>query len=62
MKSRLCWAILKNFGRLLSWSFWENAFTKPDFPAWMFVKMIVITAFADIVLMIIKPGYPSKMP
>ena len=62
MKIQLCFAILKNFGRLLSWSFWEKAITNPDFPAWMFVKMIVIGACADILRMIVKPGYPPKIP
>jgi hypothetical protein len=60
MKRKLCLAILKNFGRLLSWDFWEKAVRNPDFPAWLFVKMTVLSALYDIVLMTIKPGYPSS--
>ncbi len=60
MKRKLCWCILKNLGRLLSEDFWNKAIRNPNFPAWMFVKMIVLSAIYDIFLMIIKPGYPSK--
>lgn len=60
MKRQLCWAILKNLGRLLSEGFWNKALRNPDFPAWVFVKMILLSALYDILLMLLKPGYPSK--
>lgn len=61
MKCELLWAVLKNFGRLLSFDFWWMSITKPDYPTWLFVKMIVISGFSDILLMILKPGYPPKL-
>jgi hypothetical protein len=60
MKLRLCYEILKNFGRLLSFDFWRLGITNPDFPTFQFVKMILVLAFVDIVKMIICPGYPEK--
>ena len=60
MKRELLWAVLKNFGRLLSFDFWRISITKPSYPTWLFVKMILISGFSDIFLMILKPGYPPK--
>ena len=60
MKRELLWAICKNIGRLFSGDFWWCSLTNPDFPTWLFIKMIVVSAVADLGLMILKPGYPSN--
>lgn len=60
MKKELICAIIKNFGRLLSWDFWYKSITNPDFPTCLFIKMTFISAFGDIFLMITKPGYPPN--
>jgi hypothetical protein len=52
MRQQICLEILKNFGRLLSFDFWQQAAVNPDFPAWFFVKLIIVGATVDILLMI----------
>jgi hypothetical protein len=58
MKLRLCYEIVKNLGRLLSFDFWKVVIREPRVGVY-FIKAILFTAVIDIVSMIIIPGYPE---
>ncbi|MBA3733512.1 hypothetical protein H0W91_04035 [Patescibacteria group bacterium] len=61
MKFLMCKAIARNIAYLLSWGFWKPALSDPDYPAKTMALLILFAAFADIMQMILKPGYPSKV-
>jgi precorrin-3B methylase len=59
MKIQLCKAIAKNIGTLLSIDFWLAGLRDKDFPARTIATMIIFAACADILQMILVPGYPG---
>lgn len=60
MKMRMCWEIAKNLGRLFSLDFWKLALFDKEFPAKSIVLMTIFASCADIIRMIIVPGYPGS--
>lgn len=60
MKLRLCWEIVKNLGRLFSLDFWKLALFDKEFPTKTIVLLTIFTACADILRMILVPGYPGS--
>ncbi len=60
MKLRMCREIAQNLGRLLSYDFWEKAVFDKDFPAGRIILLTLFTTCADLVQMVIVPGYPDK--
>ena len=62
MKLRLCLEILKNIGYLMSFDFWKAAMFDKDFPAGKIFLLMLFAGCADILQMIVKPGYPEKAP
>ncbi len=59
MKLMLCYEIIKNFGRLLSFDFWKAVIHEPGQGFW-FAKAVLFMALVDIVSMLIIPGYPEN--
>ena len=59
MKWRMCKAIVKNIGHLMSYDFWKAGLLDQDFPAKSLALMILFAACSDILRMIFKPGYPG---
>lgn len=60
MKLALLKAIVLNFAKLGTYDFWERTFSDPNYPGWLFAKMIIVQGLVDIFLMIFVPGYPEK--
>jgi hypothetical protein len=62
LKLKLLWEIVRNLGRLLSGDFWYKTLTDEDFEAWSYVKIIFMSAAADIFLVCSRSDYPDLDP
>ncbi len=62
LKLKLLWKIVRNLGRLMGREFWYKTLTDKDFQSWNFVKIMFMSALADIALMCKKPDYPDLHP
>ena len=59
-KTQLCWQIVKNLAWLLSYDFWRAVFFEKEFQTRAWVSLILFAACADILRMVLVPGYPDK--
>ena len=59
MKLQLCVAIARNVSWLFSYDFWLGAYRK-DFSAKSVILLVLFAAMADILRMVLVPGYPGK--